>query len=551
MGRVIGVLALGAAVVACEPRPTELYIPREGNDWILILSEAREQLIHRTGDIFQSSQVPEPFSSESLAMDSIALTEADGVGLVSRFGDSSVLAFDGFTIRENRVAPKLEVVSAARASQARCRCSAPQSSDRALVVAGSACALPQPKETYEFAAGPGSFTDRNPAVEASAQRFLLESSIDGECDVFLGTERLVGEQARPPLRWERVVGLPKAERLEGICLAAGADDLLAVGQDRLHYQARAETEWVSGEPLSAGTCLAMASLRDPTGDLSFWSLVAAPNLGGAGLGVVQLERPPADSSPEGFSDVVPIAGLNSVVELWNRASPTTILAREPGGDVVLYEPASWHPGEEPLEPRPLPEQTGTEPQVLLGGSASTSVLVTTAGSSTWLAWGGEDGLGLAWVLPVIGREGATLYTPAGPSPGVLRHAVALDEDRVVLIFRTQFGDEAWEWLQPPLEAAHPYDQTCERAAGTFCFRPFPTTERLDGRIPCETSAEIAHAWAEPRGLAVVYEDGHTWRSGSPCEPQPGLAPVRGASTDGGRTLLLDDAGDFWLAKEDP
>lgn len=547
MGRVIGVLALGAAVVACEPRPTELYIPREGNDWILIDSENSRRLIRRDGDVYQLSS---PFQETTLEDDAIALPERDAPARVVVFEEGSLMRLHAFELADSDLVLSLEVVSFAQRADSLCRCHWPQSRRRALIADDAICPTPEPTSIHEFDPSSGTFSLRPTPLLEAERPWLRGPPGGGTCRTFVGTEVLLGIPERLPRGW-RPAELPRAPDPASVCLAAGERDFLVVTEEgEWHRWPGSGDGWAHTSIAPSGACLGLTSLRGRAGQLGFAGLeVRSSTNSGSNAVVRQIPPGPLALDPTRHTESE-LAGFSPSEDplFWRDASSRAVATRDDQGRFQLLS-LGGSPSL-PLEPRRLPEEPAAIGGRPLPSQAVSEVLAAGTGASSWLSWVEDEELRLAWLVPASGAQTAQVRAVPGVPPGALRHMVVLAEDRVVLVFRVGESHELWEWVQLPASGVHPYDQRCERTAGTFCFRPFPTSPGLDGRVPCDTPAEVAHVWAEPVGVGLVHRDGHTWRSGSACAPQRGLEVTRGVSTDDGRSLVLDRAGAFWLSAEE-
>lgn len=546
MGRVSAAIIAMMFVCGCEPRPAELSFIGQGDDWFMLNSATRDQLIQRTGGEYQISVSGE---SATIEQHTIRFTDDETSTLVSRFAEPALNRLLEFDFVTADLASNVRVISANERADATCHCNHPQTSKRGLVVDGAACPLPNADEMHVYDPNSGEFRARTTPLEAEERRWLLGLESSGRCARFLGTEEILEGSSASTLSWRSVTGLPRSSNLDEVIVAGGADALLVgVGADlRVQWEAGEEDGSWASFSLAGNVALSATSVPRGADSPQFWVLGERDD---GELTRALLEFNAAQTSTVELASLVVHAELDRDDDLlFRRVSPEAIVARDVNEGLVLLADDAEHIK---VETFALDVDPASDDVSAWAGASSARVFSTSAPESTWLAWSSRSELSFAWLMPVSGKEAATVFVASGVDLGELQRIVALDEDRIVLAFKDAAGLALWEWLQLPTDAEHAYDRTCERRFGSFCLRPFPTSAALDGRVSCASNVELLHAWATQEGnVALLYGDGHIWRPGTGCEQIEGVThPHKVTSTKSGRTLIVDESGGYFVSTEE-
>lgn len=551
MGRVVALLAAAGWLSACAPRPAALYLEAEASsDWLLLTAETRRVLIHRQGERLLAAR---PNALLPLGAGHLLLEASDGRGTLERFDEEALRRLESLFVGPVDVHGGAEVIGRGERTRARERCCVPQVAFRTMLVPGAACPLPAPSAALGFDAADGTVWELEPEELASGGALLLdpEPARGRTCRSFAGTERVLAPTEPDLTEWAAVEGLGGPVAPEDVVLAGGRTGFAVLTSSSAHFVSR----WGRAEAFEAlpeGTAQFVAGGYDPRRGRGH--LAVGLRGSDATSGVVARYEESDEGPPElaATTRVPPNAGWPTkgrALVLLARAEALLIL--EDGGRLGILPLASYGGADVPRVERLEARDADGGAAVARGAAALASeVFSTQTSSSTWFAWQDEDGLRLAWVPRWVGALEVTVYRPARVPPATLAGLVALDEDRVVLVLRSPTGELAlWEWLQLPARADHPYDQACDRAQGSFCLRPFPTSTLLDGRVACAGPTPVVHAWVRPdHDLHLLLADGRTWSLGAGCRESGLPSALRAVSVLDGRTLVLDRAGGLWVSR---
>lgn len=550
MGRVVALIAAVGWLAACAPRPATLYLETEASsDWLLLTSETRRVLIYREGESLLAAR---PHALLSLDAGHLLLEDSDGRGTLERFDEDALRRLVNLSVGRVYAQSGAEVIGRGERARARERCCVPQVGFRTMLVPGAACPLPSPSAALGFDAADATVWELDPEELGSGGALLLdpEPARGGTCGSFAGTERILAPTEPELIEWSLVEGFGGPVALEDVALAGGRAGFAVLTSSSVHFVSR----WGRAEAFEAlpeGTAQFVAGGYDPRRGRGH--LAVGLRGSDAASGVVARYEESDEGPPElaATTRVPPNAG-------WPMKGRSLVpLARE--DSLLIFEDGGWL-GILPLASYGVADVRSVqrlETRDAVGGAAAargaaaraSEVFSTQTASSTWFAWQDDDGLRLAWVPRWVGAWEVTVYRPPRVPPATLEGLVALDEDRVALILRSPAGELAlWEWLQLPARADHPYDQACDRAQGSFCLRPFPTSARLDGRVACAGPTPVVHAWVRPdHDLHLLLADGRTWSLGAGCRESGLPSALRAVSALDGRTLVLDRAGRLWVS----